>query len=146
MDKRSPEAEEDAGRKSFEISLSGLERLLISSGGNLFLVDVRSEDAFLRERIPGSLSVPRGVLEFLVEEVIPDREATLITVCCDGSLSRRAVVTLRELGYDSAYFLKGGFLEWKRAGHTVAHGKPAAGDAPLAWRWAKGEGSRLIRE
>ncbi|MBI3015945.1 MAG: hypothetical protein HYY65_13015 [Candidatus Tectomicrobia bacterium] len=145
MDKTSPEVE--AGRESgpVEIGLPEMERLL-TGGGNLFLVDVRTEDAFLRERIPGSLSVPRGVLEFLIEEVISEREAMLIIVCDDGSLSRKAVLTLRVLGYSSAYALQGGLFGWKRAGHPISRGNPAAGDAPLSWRWAHGEGSRLIRE
>jgi len=136
MDTISPEVDVGKGSRPVEIGLPEVERLL-TGGGNLLLVDVRTEDAFLRERIPGSLSVPRGVLEFLMEEVVPDRETTLIAVCDDGCLSRKAVVTLRGLGYGSAYALFGGFREWKQAGHPIARGKPAAGDAPLAWRWAK---------
>lgn len=146
MEEKIPEPAKSGPNPSYAISLPGVEKLLTSGQTRVFLVDVRAEEAFLRERIPGSLSVPRGVLEFLIEEVVPDRGPTLIAVCDDGALSSKAAGTLRELGYDSAYALQGGLKEWKQAGHPVVHGKPAAGDAPLSWRWAHGEGSRLIRE
>lgn len=146
MEERRRKTARSDDAEPFLVGLAELEKMLTGRGSGVLLVDVRSEEAFLRERIPGSLSVPRGVLEFLIEEVVPDRGATLITVCEDGALSSKAAGTLRDLGYEFSYGLRDGLEEWKRAGHPVVCGKPAAGDAPLSWRWAHGEGSRLIRE
>jgi rhodanese-related sulfurtransferase len=70
------------------------------------LVDLREHSERIDDgTIPGSLHVPRGMLEFAadpthplhVAELQPDRRTILY--CAGGSRSALGVVTLHELGY-----------------------------------------------
>jgi MFS family permease len=91
------------------------------------LIDLRSSDERRREGvIPGSLHVPRSVLEWRVD---PDSgyanphvgglERRLVLVCAQGYSSSLAAATLRELGCSKATDMVGGFAAWKEAGLPV---------------------------
>jgi rhodanese-related sulfurtransferase len=93
------------------------------------LVDIRSADA--RERdgvIPGSVHVPRTVLEWRVDATSPWRNpalagAELILVCDHGYSSVLAAATLIDLGANAGDVI-GGFEAWAAAGLPV--GRPSA--------------------
>lgn len=91
------------------------------------LIDLRSRDE--RERagvIPGSLHLPRSVLEWRLD---PDSGWTspylgglhrqLILMCAEGCSSSLAAATARDLGYERATDLDGGFSAWEGAGLPV---------------------------
>jgi MFS family permease len=91
------------------------------------LVDLRSEDERRRTGvIPGSVHIPRSVLEWRVD---PDSgyanphlgglERELILFCADGFSSSLAAASIRELGCTKATDLVGGFTAWKAAGFPV---------------------------
>jgi rhodanese-related sulfurtransferase len=76
--------------------------------------------------IPGSVHVPRTVLEWRVDPEsgfsnpqIADRELELILVCADGYGSSLAAAALRELGFGQAGDLVGGFRGWRAEGLDV---------------------------
>lgn len=91
------------------------------------IVDLRSNDE--RDRngvIPGSLHVPRSVLEWRADPesgwtspYLGDLGRQLILVCAHGYSSSLAAATLVELGYMRATDLVGGFEAWKGAGLPV---------------------------
>jgi rhodanese-related sulfurtransferase len=88
------------------------------------IVDLRSHD----ERaavgiIPGSVHVPRSVLEWRVDESsgfsnpnVAQIELELVLVCNEGYSSSFAAAALRELGFSRAGDLAGGFQAWRAAG------------------------------
>ncbi|HEU4450197.1 MAG TPA: MFS transporter [Gaiellaceae bacterium] len=91
------------------------------------LVDLRSHDERRREGVvPGSVHVPRSVLEWRVD---PDSgyanphlgglDARLVVFCAEGYSSSLAAAALRELGCSRATDLAGGFAAWKAAGLPV---------------------------
>ena len=86
------------------------------------LVDVR--DALEREEegtIPGSVHVPRGLLEFHADPESPvyntnlKPECRVICYCGTGGRSALAAKTLLEMGYREAASLAGGYAAWKSA-------------------------------
>ena len=86
------------------------------------LVDVRDEKE--REQagvIPGSVHVPRGMLEFQADPESPvynpalDPEGRIICYCGTGGRSALAAKTLLEMGYREAASLAGGYAAWKQA-------------------------------
>ena len=104
-----------------------------AASGSL-LVDLRSPDD--RERdgvIPGSVHVPRSVLEWRVDPssgfanpALADAE--LILVCNHGYSSSLAAASLRDLGREEVADLVGGFGAWRDAGlETIPAPKPADG-------------------
>jgi rhodanese-related sulfurtransferase len=99
------------------------EALARAATGSVF-VDLRSHDE--RERdgvIPGSVHVPRSVLEWRVDgrsgfsnPHIARYELELVLVCNEGYSSSLAAAGLRQLGFSRAADLAGGFQAWRAAG------------------------------
>src|SRR5918995_6684203 len=86
------------------------------------VVDLRSDDERRRDGvIPGSLHVPRSVLEWRADPdspwrnpVLADLERQVILVCAHGYSSSLAAASLRELGFERATDLEGGFEAWRQ--------------------------------
>jgi rhodanese-related sulfurtransferase len=100
--------------------------------GEVQLLDIRD----VRERqklgwIPGSLHVPRGMLEFWLDPTSPyysgkvDPEKRIVLYCAGGGRSVLATDVLREMGFPAVANLETGFNSWKAAGLPV-EGAPAA--------------------
>jgi molybdopterin/thiamine biosynthesis adenylyltransferase/rhodanese-related sulfurtransferase len=83
------------------------------------LVDVREHDEWEEGHIPGAVHVPRGNLESRIENVVPDRSATVVLYCASAARSAFAAKSLGELGYENVYSLAGGFTDWKRNGYEI---------------------------
>ncbi len=93
--------------------------------GNVVLVDVRDSQELEGGRIPGSVSIPRGMLEFRADPSSPyhqpplDPGARVIVHCASGGRSALAAAMLKDMGYENVAHLDGGFNGWKEAGKTV---------------------------
>jgi rhodanese-related sulfurtransferase len=94
--------------------------------GDALLVDLREPGELAEKgRIPGSVAVPRGMLEFRAdptsayhqEGFAPDRR--VIVHCASGGRSALAAKTLQEMGYTNVAHLDGGITAWADAGRPV---------------------------
>ena len=90
------------------------------------LVDIREADELASAgRIPGSVHVPRGMLEFRADPSSPyhldplDPSKRVILHCAAGGRSALAAATLKSMGYTNVAHLDGGITAWKDAGKTV---------------------------
>jgi rhodanese-related sulfurtransferase len=105
------------------------------------LIDIRSH--FERDRdgiVPGSLHVPRTVLEWRLAPESAWRnphlaglEQRVLLLCGDGFSSVLAAATLAELGFAKAGDVVGGFAAWREAGlPTIPAPKyrPGPGELP----------------
>lgn len=90
------------------------------------VIDIReSEELAQHGKIPGSLHIPRGMLEFHADsttryynpELSPDKR--IILHCAGGVRSALGVAALQELGYENVAHLEGGFGAWAQAGAPV---------------------------
>jgi rhodanese-related sulfurtransferase len=103
-----------------------------------FLVDLRSIDERAREGIiPGSLHIPRSVLEWRVDPDCEHRnpavsrlDARLILFCAEGYSSVLAAVSVQQLGFERVGDMVGGFAAWKAAGLPVARADADTDHAP----------------
>jgi rhodanese-related sulfurtransferase len=99
---------------------------LEAAAADVLLVDLRSHDERARDGIiPGSVHVPRSVLEWRCDQdsgyanpVLAGRR--LVLVCAHGHSSSLAAASLVDLGLDDAGDLDGGFEAWQEAGLAVA--------------------------
>jgi rhodanese-related sulfurtransferase len=98
------------------------------AAGQVVVVDVR--DSLDREHggyIPGSIHIPRVALEFAADPSSPVSDARLdptrrvVVHCALGLGSALATASLKEMGYEAAANLEGGFEAWAAAGHPVEH-------------------------
>jgi rhodanese-related sulfurtransferase len=90
------------------------------------LLDIRD----VRERrklgwIPGSMHVPRGMLEFWLDPTSPyytakvDPEKRIVVYCAGGGRSALAADVLRAMGFPDVAHLEPGFNCWSAAGLPV---------------------------
>jgi rhodanese-related sulfurtransferase len=111
---------------------SRIERLspraaLAASEQGALIVDIRSADTRHRDGVvPGSLHVPRTVLEWRVDPDSPWRSAhvggldsRIVLICDHGYSSALAAATLVDLGFERAADVVGGFEAWRNAGLPV---------------------------
>jgi rhodanese-related sulfurtransferase len=103
-----------------------VERVAEEIASGALVVDVReAEELEASGRIPGSVHVPRGMLEFRAspstpyhqEAFSPDRR--IILHCASGGRSALAAATLQEMGYANVAHLDGGFTAWVESGRPV---------------------------
>ena len=95
-------------------------------GGDAVVVDLREPEELANSgKIPGSINVPRGMLEFRADPSSPyhqdplDPSRRVILHCASGGRSALAAATLQDMGYDNVAHLDGGFTAWKDAGRPT---------------------------
>lgn len=114
----------DARKEIEEVDVAQLQAEI--EAGECTVVDIRD----IRERvgtgvIPGSVSAPRGMLEFWFDPESPyynDRynfDDRYVLHCASGWRSALATKAIQELGYTNVAHLDTGFTGWKEAGGDV---------------------------
>ena len=92
----------------------------LAAGGKPILLDVREPAEFDLLRIPGSINVPRGILEQSCEwdydETVPElaasREQEIVVICRSGKRSVLAADMLLQMGFANVVSLKTGVRGW----------------------------------
>jgi rhodanese-related sulfurtransferase len=80
-----------------------------NSGAEFTLLDVREPEEFRDGHIEGAVSIPRGVLEFKIDEFVPDVGKKIVICCKTGGRATLAAQSLTQLGYLDVYVLDGGY-------------------------------------
>ncbi len=102
------------------------------------LLDVREPEEFTALHIPGSINVPRGVLEQSCEwdfdETLPflaaGRGLDIVVICRSGYRSALVADVMQQMGYTSVVSLKTGVRGWNDFEQPLvnATGKPVDAD------------------
>ena len=95
-----------------EVSREDLKQWLADK--NPVVIDVREAADYEAGHVPGAVHCSRGVLELDINEIAPDQDALIVTVCGGGSRSALAADTLQVMGYGNVYSLAGGYKGWKQ--------------------------------
>jgi rhodanese-related sulfurtransferase len=92
----------------------------------VLLVDLREPGELADAgRIPGSVHVPRGMLEFRADPTSTyhqddfDPERRIILQCATGGRSALGAAALKDMGYSNVAHLDGGFKAWTEAGRPI---------------------------
>lgn len=95
-------------------------------GHGAMLIDLReSEELASNGRIPGSVHIPRGMIEFRADASSPyhqeglDPDARIVLHCAAGGRSALAAAALQDMGFTNVAHLESGFGGWKDAGKPV---------------------------
>jgi adenylyltransferase/sulfurtransferase len=86
---------------------------------NFVLLDVRDQDEYRAGYIPGATYVSRGMLEFSIENLVPDKDQEIVAYCAGGLRSVLAAKALKEMGYQKVSSMIGGFNRWKQHGYAI---------------------------
>jgi len=93
-----------------EISVSEL-KVLLDSGADIQLIDVREPSEFESAQIGGEL-IPLGTIPQNVDKI--SKEKQVIIHCRSGKRSANAIMFLESnFGYENLYNLEGGILAWR---------------------------------
>lgn len=102
-----------------EVSIDDVKKM-IDNKEKIIILDVRDKEEFETGYIPGAINLSRGMLEFKISTLIPDKNATIIVYCGIDLRGPLATKTLNEFGYKNAVNINGGLKAWKAAGYPIA--------------------------
>lgn len=116
-------ADKASAYKNYVNTISAAElNLKLIDDADFTLIDVRQPEAFSADYIPGAISLPRGNLEFLIDDeeywtaqnkTVPGKEEPLILYSTQGNNAVLAATTLMQLGYENVLTLDGGLKSFK---------------------------------
>ncbi|MGE0854966.1 MAG: rhodanese-like domain-containing protein [Hyphomicrobiaceae bacterium] len=104
---------------------------------DVIVLDVRERSEFEAAHIPGSLNVPRGILEAACEydyaETVPElveaRERAIVVVCRSGNRSAMAALVMHLIGYRNVSSMRLGMKGWNDADLPLVDCRGVAVDA-----------------
>ena len=80
---------------------------ILKTNSNAILLDVRSKQEYEEGHINGSINIPVYDLEKNAKIKL-NKENIIIVYCSAGVRSKRAIQTLKKLGYKNLYNIEGG--------------------------------------
>jgi rhodanese-related sulfurtransferase len=96
------------------------------------IVDLREQDEReVHGVIPGSIHIPRGMVEFCADPALPIHAEQLhpsrriLLYCAIGNRSALAAAALKRMGFPLVAHLDGGFASWCLVGGAVESRPPA---------------------
>jgi rhodanese-related sulfurtransferase len=103
----------------------------LAAGSKPILLDVREPAEFDLLRIPGSINIPRGVLEQSCEwdydETVPElasgRDQDIVVICRSGKRSVLAADMLLQMGFGNVVSLKTGVRGWSDYEQPMTNGQ-----------------------
>ena len=94
----------------------------LQSGEAFTVLDVREPGEWQEGHIPGAKHIPRGVLEYLAADELPEKDARIVVHCAVGGRGTLATRTLQEMGYTDVANMQGGTNAWKERGYGLESG------------------------
>ena len=76
-DKTPEKLVQEARAQVKEVSIQEAKNMM-DSGEKIVILDVRDKEEFEKEHITGAINISRGMLEFLVQGKIPDKQTRII--------------------------------------------------------------------
>jgi adenylyltransferase/sulfurtransferase len=107
---------DEAKREIKEIDAAELKRMLQQWQENFTLIDVREPDEVAEGAISGSEPLPRGQLEYKIDNITTDKDQPIVCYCGGGGRSALAAQSLKRMGFKNVMSLAGGYKGWKSSG------------------------------
>jgi rhodanese-related sulfurtransferase len=98
-------------------------RDLLTTGGDLRVLDVRTPGEFETAHIPGAYNVPLDLLREHRAELRAHLDDQVVLVCRSGARATQAGQTLAEVGLPNVKILDGGMLSWQHTDAPVNRGR-----------------------
>jgi rhodanese-related sulfurtransferase len=109
---------EDAKHRVRETSVDDVKARL-DRHENLVLIDVREDNEFDADHIPGAVHLGKGIIERDIEGKYTDLQTPMILYCGGGFRSVLAADNLQKMGYSNVTSMGGGIREWREKKYPV---------------------------
>ncbi len=84
---------------------------IMDSDENIVILDVREQDEYDAGHIANSILIPYAQIENMADEMLPDKNKTILVYCRSGRRSKIAAEALAKLGYTGVKEF-GGIIDW----------------------------------
>ncbi len=102
----------DVGSRAGYMQITAEEaKQIIDSDEDYIILDVRTEEEYAEGHIPDSLLIPDYEIEEKAEEMLTDKEQTILVYCRSGNRSKDASEKLAQMGYTDVREF-GGINDW----------------------------------
>lgn len=97
------------------------------NNGTITAVDALPESYYAQEHIPGALNLVSDDVSARAAELLPDRDAAIVTYCSNTACgnSGHVATALTKLGYTNVRKYAEGIQDWVQAGLPTESGIPA---------------------
>jgi rhodanese-related sulfurtransferase len=102
----------DAKTRVRECTVDDVKRKM-DAGEKFTLVDVREDNEWTADHLPGAIHLGKGVIERDIEKAIPDTTTPIILYCGGGFRSALAADNLQKMGYTNVISMDGGIRGWR---------------------------------
>jgi len=109
---------QEARSTTKQIPIEELKKVL-DEDEDITLLDVRTPREYEAVHIPGAVNVSRGLLEFSIWSVVPDKEEKIYVYCKSGARAALATKQLNDFGYKNAVAVATGMTDWAKSGNPV---------------------------
>ena len=97
-------------------------REVVDSPGHALIIDVREPEEYAVGHVPGTINIPRGLLEFQIWKQVgfPAESAvdkTLYLQCSSGNRASLAAKSLKDLGFTDVTAVVMSLDEWQKAAY-----------------------------
>ena len=100
--------------------LSPVQATLLINREDAIILDVREQGDYAKGHIPNARHIPLSEFARRSAEMEKWKGQPLILCCASGGRSESAGAQLRKAGFDKIYNLRGGMMEWQKAGQPVS--------------------------
>jgi rhodanese-related sulfurtransferase len=108
----------DEAKKNITMISVEEAKALLDKGGIAF-IDCREPKEYKSGHIPGAINIPRGLLEFQIDQKITDKNAPVVVYCKSGGRASLACCSIQRMGYKNVKNIDGGWNAWVKAGYPV---------------------------
>ncbi len=109
---------QEARNVTKQVPLAELKKVF-DEDDDMVLLDVRTPREYEAVHIPGAENISRGLLEFSIWSVIPDKQERIYVYCKSGARAALATKLLNEFGYKNAVAVSTGMTDWAKSGYPV---------------------------
>lgn len=105
----------------FGTTLSGISQVtpgeltLMMNRENAVVIDLRSEEEFNKGHILNARNIPEGELQSRQKELEKHKSKPIVACCNSGAVAPKIARSIKAMGYEKIFVLKGGILAWQNA-------------------------------
>jgi rhodanese-related sulfurtransferase len=91
----------------------------LDRGERLILVDVREDNEWAKDHLPGAVHLGKGIIERDIEVAYPALDTPLVLYCGGGFRSAMAADNLQKMGYSNVISMDGGIRLWREKNYPL---------------------------